>query len=165
MRPIVAVLLRDLRFRVLGRRWTDAAANLTLATRGVDSSGLERLGEVSQPIVLYPPVVDPGGGRPWPERDDTFLWSGAFTDRSGSKPPWRSRQGESGADAERATDGRRLRGRSRVHDSHPAARGRYGEWIEFREDLSRAELNRVDGALAVCIRRWRTNTSAMARPR
>ena len=33
---------------------------------------------VSTPIVLYPPVLDPGEGLPWSERDNTFLCIGRF---------------------------------------------------------------------------------------
>ena len=71
-------LLRGSAIRCVGAPWTDAAANLTLANSRWTAGGLERLGEVSKPIVLYPPVLDPGEGLPWSDRDDTFLCIGRF---------------------------------------------------------------------------------------
>ena len=60
------------------RRGPTQPRNITLANSRWTAAGLERLGEVSKPIVLYPPVLDPGEGLPWSERDDTFLCIGRF---------------------------------------------------------------------------------------
>lgn len=129
--------------RVMGAAWSGAAANFTLANSRWTADGLEQLGEVSPPIVLYPPVLDPGEDVPWSERDDVFLCIGRFTAskrievaieivraaRAQSIPHARLVIVGSPVDAEYTSGLRNL-----------AA----GEpWIEFREDLPRAELNRL----------------------
>lgn len=131
--------------RVMGAAWTGAAANLTLANSRWTADGLQRLGEVATPVVLYPPVLDPGEGLPWSARDDVFLCIARFTAakrielavaivgavRVQSMPQARLLIVGSPVDADYSSRLRRL-----------AA----GEpWIEFREDLSRAELNRLMG--------------------
>jgi glycosyltransferase involved in cell wall biosynthesis len=112
-----------------------------LATSEWTAAGLEQLGELRQPTVLYPPVLDPGTGRQWTERDDTFLIVGRFTPakrielamsivrrvRQQSIPHARLIIVGSPVDADYAS---RLR--------HAAASE--GGWIEFREDLSRDQL-------------------------
>lgn len=127
--------------RLLGARWTDAARNLTLANSQWTANGLEQLGELPHPMVLYPPVLDPGSGRSWADRDDTFLIVGRFTS---------SKRIEAAMEVVR-----RVRAQSIPHarlivigsavDAGYTARLRqfaetYGDWIEFREDLSRSEL-------------------------
>jgi glycosyltransferase involved in cell wall biosynthesis len=63
---------------LVGTPWSAAARNRTLVNSQWTARELERLGEITQPIVLYPPVVDPGAGLPWDERDDAFLCVGRF---------------------------------------------------------------------------------------
>ena len=145
LKPVVDVYFR-LCDRVLGALWTDAAKNITLANSQWTAAGLERLGEVSKPIVLYPPVVDPGAGLPWDQRDDVFLCIGRF---HGSKrietaisivqkiratvlPQARLIIVGSPVDTEYTT---------RIH----GVAARAGNWIEFREDLSRADLSALMG--------------------
>ena len=127
--------------RVLGGRWAGAAHNITLANSQWTADGIRRLGELSNPIVCYPPVLDPGAGAPWADRDDTFLCIGRFDlskriemsiaivrqVRSRSIPNARLVIVGSPVDPEYTTRLRRL------------AAGE--SWIEFQEDLSRADLN------------------------
>jgi len=126
---------------VLGAAWTDASRNLTLANSQWTAAGLEQLGELPQPVVLYPPVLDPGAGLPWERRDDTFLIVGRFTPskriesaiaivrrvRTQSIPHARLIIVGSPVDAIYASSLRR-------------AAADEGDWIEFREDLSRDRL-------------------------
>lgn len=145
MKPIVGVYFA-ICDRVLGRRWTDAAANLTLANSRWTAAGLERLGEVSKPIVLYPPVIDSGEGLPWSERDDTFLCIGRF---HGSKRIETAMSIVGRARAAQMPNARLIVVGSAVDREYTTRiqrlAARYGEWIEFREDLSREELNRLMG--------------------
>ncbi|MEP6784058.1 MAG: glycosyltransferase [Acidobacteriota bacterium] len=131
--------------RVLRSSWGDAANNLTLANSQWTADGLARLGEVPSPIVIYPPVLDPGAGLPWAERDDTFLCVGRFHGskrieaaisiikkaRALSMPHTKLTIVGSPVDAEYTS-----RIRTMAAQDH---------WIEFREDLSRQELNRLMG--------------------
>ncbi len=123
---------------VLGAPWADAARNITVVTSQWTADGLRRLGEIADPIVLYPPVVDPGEGRPWEERDNTFLCIGRF------HPTKRIETAISIVERVRA----RANGDARLiivgSPVDPAYTGRIrrlaaraGAWIEFREDLSR----------------------------
>jgi glycosyltransferase involved in cell wall biosynthesis len=131
---------------LVGARWTDAAANLTLANSRWTASGLERLGDVSKPTVLYPPVLDPGAGLPWSDREDTFLCIGRF---HGSK---RIETAMSIVAKVRATAMPRARlivvgtavDREYTTRMHRLAAG-HGNWIEFREHLTRAALDRLMG--------------------
>jgi len=145
MKPIVDVYFR-LCDRLLGAPWTDAAKNVTLANSQWTANGLERLGEMSKPIVLYPPVIDPGPGLPWDRRDDVFLCVGRFHGskrietaisivqkiRSRVLPYARLVIVGSPVDTEYTT---------RIH----GIAARAGDWIEFRENLSRHELNALMG--------------------
>jgi glycosyltransferase involved in cell wall biosynthesis len=132
--------------RVLGAPWSDARRNLTLTNSRWSADGLMRLGEIAAPRVLYPPVLDPGRGVPWQERDDTFLCVGRFHGskrlevaiaivkavRSASLPNARLIIVGSPVDAEYTSRIRRLAAADR-------------DWIDVREDLSRAELNALMG--------------------
>ncbi len=132
--------------RLLGARWSDAANNLTLTNSQWTASGLERLGEISTPIVLYPPVLNPGEGLPWPERSDTFLCIGRF---HGSKRVELAMAIVGRARAAKLPHARLIVVGSAVDRDYTARlqrlAARHGEWIEFREDLSRDELNRLMG--------------------
>jgi glycosyltransferase involved in cell wall biosynthesis len=128
--------------RLLGAPWTDAIRNTTVVTSQWTVDGLKRLGEVLDAMVLYPPVVDPGVGLPWQERDNTFLCVGRFVPskridtsiaivtrvRAGAIPNARLVVVGSAVD-------------SAYHQRIREEAGREGTWIEFREDLSRSELN------------------------
>lgn len=132
--------------RLLGSPWTEAANNMTLANSRWTAERLAGLGEVSTPIVLYPPVLDPGPGSPWSDRDDRFLCLGRFdvakridlsiaivkAVRARALPEARLTIVGSVVDADYYS---RLR----------AAAAREGNWIEFREDVSRVELNTLMG--------------------
>lgn len=145
MKPVVELYFRFCD-RVLGAPWTDAAKNLTLANSQWTAAGLEQLGEVSTPIVLYPPVIDPGMGLPWDQRDDVFLCIGRFHGskrietamsivqriRTTALPHARLIIIGSPVDTEYTT---------RIH----GVAARAGDWIEFREDLSRSDLNALMG--------------------
>lgn len=132
--------------RIAGAPWTDAARNVTLANSQWTAARLEQLGEVSTPAVLYPPVLDPGEGLPWRERDDTFLCIGRF---HGSKRIELAMAIAGRARAASLPNARLIIVGSPVDGEYTSRiRGlaaRYGDWIEFREDLPRVELNRLMG--------------------
>jgi glycosyltransferase involved in cell wall biosynthesis len=132
--------------RLLGARWTGAANNITLANSRWTAAGLERLAEVSKPIVLYPPVIDPGEGLPWEERDDTFLCIGRF---HGSKRVELAMSIVGRARAAALPRARLIIVGSAVDGEYTSRivriAAQHGDWIEFREDLSRGELNQLMG--------------------
>ena len=132
--------------RLLGARWTDAARNVTLANSQWTAAGLERLGEVSKPIVLYPPVIDPGDGLPWHQREDTFLCIGRFHE---SKRVETAMAIVGRARVAALPNARLIIVGSAVDGEYTSriirAAAQYGDWIEFREDLSRADLNQLMG--------------------
>lgn len=132
--------------RVLGASWGRAADNLTLVNSQWSADGLARLGEVPMPIVVYPPVLDPGAGLPWSERDDTFLCVGRF---HGSKRIEAAISIVREARAHAMPDAKLVIVGSPV-DLEYSARIRMlaspaRDWIELREDLPREQLNRLMG--------------------
>lgn len=132
--------------RVLGAPWSEAARNLTLANSQWTAAGLQRLGELPNPIVLYPPVLDPGEGWPWAEREDTFLCIGRF---DASKRIATAMSIVAGVRAHGLPRAKLVIVGSPVDRAYAdrirrAAAG-HGAWIEFRENLSRAELNHLLG--------------------
>ena len=144
--PAVVNLYFAICDRLLGARWTDAARNITLANSQWTAAGLERLGEVSTPIVLYPPVIDPGDGLPWDQRDDAFLCIGRFHE---SKRVEMAMAIVGRARAAALPKARLIIVGSAVDGEYTSriirAAAQYGDWIEFREDLSRGELNQLMG--------------------
>ena len=136
---------------LIGMPWTAAAANLTLANSQWTAAGLARLypgGDKPSGLstVLYPPVLDPGEGESWARRSNTFLCIGRF---HGSKrieiamsivrriraeviPHARLVIVGSAVDAEYTRRLHRLAAQDR-------------DWIDFHEDLSRADLNVLMG--------------------
>ena len=92
MQPIVDVYFAACN-RLLGRQWTDASRNITLANSRWTAAGLERLGEVSTPIVLYPPVLDPGEGCRGPSVTTRSSASAISRIRSASRWRWTSSGG------------------------------------------------------------------------
>jgi glycosyltransferase involved in cell wall biosynthesis len=131
--------------RVMGADWSGAAANLTLTNSRWSAEGLERLGEVSPPVVLYPPVLDPGEGLPWRDRDDVFLCIGRFT---AAKRIELAMAIVRAARAQSIQHARLIVVGSPVDAEYTSRlRGIAGaeSWIEFRENLSRADLNRLMG--------------------
>ena len=131
---------------LVGGRWSDASANLTLANSRWTASGLERLGDMSKPRVLYPPVRDPGAGLAWADRDDTFLCIGRF---HGSKRIEKAISIVSKVRAAAIPQARLIVVGSAVDPEYTTRMHRlaaeHGDWIEFREDLSRVELDRLMG--------------------
>jgi glycosyltransferase involved in cell wall biosynthesis len=131
--------------RLAGVPRSQARRNLTLANSSWTAAGLEhRYGVRAR--VLHPPVIDPGEGLPWSARRNAFLSIGRFHGskrfevvmsivrrvRAQTLPGARLILVGSDVDADYT---RRL--------ERFAARDR--DWIEFREDLPRAELNRLIG--------------------
>jgi glycosyltransferase involved in cell wall biosynthesis len=147
LRPLVNVYFDACR-RLLGAPWTDAARNLTLANSQWTAAGLEHLGEISKPIVLYPPVLDPGEGLPWREREDAFLCIGRF---HGSKRIELAMSIVGRARAAALPKARLIVVGSPVDREYTSriqrTAERHGDWIEFREDLSRDDLNRLMGRI------------------
>lgn len=131
---------------LLGAPWTDAARNTTLVNSRWTASRVEQLGELPSPIVLYPPVLDPGGGLPWGDRHDTFLVLGRFHE---SKRIEQAMSIVARLRARTLPRARLLIVGSVVNRGHAerlrAAAACHGGWIEFHEDLSRTELNRLMG--------------------
>jgi glycosyltransferase involved in cell wall biosynthesis len=128
--------------RLAGASWTGAADNVTLANSQWTAAGIERLGEVSKPVVLYPPVLDPGPALPWADRDEAFLCVGRFSESKRIETSIAIvKQARAGA-----MPGARLVIVGSAVDAQYTARlkniaAREGGWIEFREDLTRLELN------------------------
>ena len=126
---------------LLGSPWTDAARNVTLANSAWTAAGLQRLGEVSAPLVLYPPVVDPGEGLPWRQRDNAFLCIGRFheTKRIETAIAIVERVRAQIADAKLILVG------SAVDEAYTerirAISARAGNWIELKENLPRHDMN------------------------
>jgi glycosyltransferase involved in cell wall biosynthesis len=128
--------------RVRGLPWEDARKNQTLVNSRWTGEHLVRLGEIAAPIVLYPPVISPGEGLPWEERDDTFLCVGRF------HPSKRIETAMAIVDRARqqAVPGARLIVAGSVVDARYAQQLRaraasYGDWIRIHVDLPRHELN------------------------
>lgn len=147
MQALVSVYF-DACARVAGERWLAAARNLTLANSQWTAAGLTSAGEVTAPIVLYPPVLDPGEGLPWSEREDAFLCIGRF---HGSKRIELAMSIVGRARAAALPNARLIIVGSAVDREYTTriqrAAARLGNWIEFREDLSRDDLNRLMGRI------------------
>ena len=136
---------------LIGIPWTAAAANLTLANSRWTAEGLARLDAggdkpLGLSTVLYPPVIDPGDGEPWERRSDTFLCIGRF---HGSKRIEIAMSIVRRVRAGVMPDARLVIVGSAVDRDYTrrlyrfAARDR--DWVDFREDLSRGELNTLMG--------------------
>jgi glycosyltransferase involved in cell wall biosynthesis len=145
LKPIVDIYFA-LCDRVLGAPWTDASKNVTITNSQWSAAGLERMGHVSTPIVLYPPVIDPGAGLPWDQRDDVFLCIGRY---HGSKRIEMAISIVQRIRADALANARLIIVGSPVDTEYTTRihglAGRTGAWIEFREDISRADLNRLMG--------------------
>lgn len=149
--------------RLLGLPWSDAAHNVTLANSRWTARGLEELQGIRPRHVLYPPVVDPGEGHPWSERGDTILCIGRFHGskrieiamsivrrlRARALPQARLLIVGSPVDPEYSGRIRQLASRDR-------------DWIEFREDISRAEMNRLIGECRYGLQAMRDEHFGMA---
>ena len=130
----------------VGVPWDQARRNVTLANSAWTARGLDEGRMIERADVLYPPVVDPGEGRPWEARHDTFLCLGRFHGskridlamaivrrlRAGAIPGARLLIVGSPVDAEYTARIKAMAAPDR-------------DWIEFREDLSRDEVNRLIG--------------------
>lgn len=127
----------------MGAPWSRAARNLTLANSRWTATRLAGAGEMR---VRYPPVVDTGPGEPWASRANAFLCVGRF------HPSKRIETVMSIVQRLRAhaiPDARLIIVGSVVDAGYAhrlrQAAARLGRWIEFREDLSRSELNTLMG--------------------
>ena len=123
-----------------------AVNNLTLANSAWTAEGLERRYGIKARVV-YPPVVDPGPGLPWQQRSDTFLCVGRFT------PSKRIETAISIVQRLRASampHARLIVVGSTVDRDYSSrlkrAAARAGGWIEFAEDISREDTNRLIGS-------------------
>jgi glycosyltransferase involved in cell wall biosynthesis len=143
-RPIVTVYFAFCD-RLTGLPWSAAAGNVTLANSRWTAAGLERL-QVPARHVLYPPVIDPGDGLPWDQRRNTFLCIGRF---HGSKRIEMVMSIVRRLRAHALPDARLLIVGSPVDRDYSMRIRRFasrdGEWIEFREHLSRGDINRLIG--------------------
>lgn len=131
--------------QVAGVPWRNATLNLTLANSAWTAAGLEREHGI-QAEVVYPPVVDPGEGRPWEQRRNVFLCIGRF---HGSKRIDHAMSIVRRVRAHAIPDARLILVGSAVDreytDRLRRSASRDLDWIEFREDLSRADINRLIG--------------------
>ena len=143
--PLAALVSQYFRFCDWWMRvpWSVSARNLTLANSRWTAARLAGAGEMR---VLYPPVVDTGPGEPWASRANTFLCAGRF------HPSKRLETVMSIVQRLRAhaiPDARLIIVGSVVNAGYAhglkQAAARVGDWIEFREDLSRSELNALMG--------------------
>lgn len=128
-----------------GVSWSAAAKNTTLVNSRWTGEGLRRDHGIPS-HVLYPPVVDPGEGLPWAQRRDAFLCIGRFSAskrievvmsivrrlRAHALPHARLIVVGSAVDRDYTSRLRR-------------SAAREGDWIEFHEDLSRDDTNRLIG--------------------
>ncbi|MEO8677765.1 MAG: glycosyltransferase family 4 protein [Vicinamibacterales bacterium] len=132
--------------RLMGLPWDDARKNVTVANSQWTADGLLRSEGVPAARVLYPPVIDPGAGLPWDARSNTFLCVGRF---HGSKRVEVAMSIVRRLRAHAIPDARLLIVGSPVDPAYTrrlhrfAARDR--DWIEFRENLTREQLNRLMG--------------------
>jgi len=150
-RPWRLAPIVDLYFKfcdlLIGVPWDAARHNRTLVNSEWTANELARLDYVRNARVLYPPVVDPGAGLPWEERTNTFLCVGRF---HGSKRIERAMTIVQRLRAQALPGARLAIVGSAVDPDYTrrlfrfAARDR--DWIEFHQDLSREELNRLMGA-------------------
>lgn len=130
---------------VMGMPWRDAVRNATLANSQWTAAGLEQLYGI-RAQVLYPPVVDPGAGLPWHERHNALLCIGRF---HGSKrievvmSIVRRLRTHALPGARLIIVGSPVDPEYSARIKQAAARDR--DWIEFRQDLPRAEINRLIG--------------------
>ena len=130
---------------VMGMPWSDAVRNSTLANSQWTAAGLEQLSGI-RAQVLYPPVVDPGEGLPWHERHNAFLCIGRF---HGSKRIEMVMSIVRRLRTHALPGARLIIAGSPVDPEYSArikqAAARDRDWIEFRQDLPRSEINRLIG--------------------
>jgi glycosyltransferase involved in cell wall biosynthesis len=131
---------------LLGAPWSDARRNVTLANSQWTADGLAQLGEISSARVLYPPVVDPGDGLPWAQRDRAFLCIGRF---NATKRIELALAIVERVRAHSLPDARLIIVGSPVDDAYTdRLRGlaaRAGGWVEIRQNLPREEVNALMG--------------------
>jgi glycosyltransferase involved in cell wall biosynthesis len=122
-----------------------AAHNLTLANSEWTAAGLEREQGI-RARVLYPPVLDPGEGLPWDERRNSVLCIGRF---SGSKRIERAMAIVQRLRAHALPGARLIIVGSAVDREYTARLHRFAardrDWIDIRENLSRADIDRLIG--------------------
>ena len=132
---------------LIGLPWSDAKHNVTLANSRWTAEGLERLQGVAANHVLYPPVIDPGEGLPWEQRRNTFLCIGRF---HGSKRIEMAMSIVRRLRAHAMPDARLTIVGSPVDPDYSARLYRFAardrDWIDFREDLSRPEIDALIGS-------------------
>jgi glycosyltransferase involved in cell wall biosynthesis len=132
--------------RVSGVPWAAAARNLTLANSRWTAERLDPVVSPAGAHVLYPPVIDPGPGESWEGRRDTFLCIGRFHETKRIEVAMsivRRLRAQAMPDATLLIVGSTVDRAYAKRLRQSAARD--GDWIGFREDLPRDELNRVMG--------------------
>lgn len=131
--------------RIAGASSSDAASNMTIVNSRWTAERLTALGEIRHATVIYPPVIDPGPGMPWPERENVLLCVGRF------HPSKRLETVIAIAKAVRArgmADARLLLVGSSVDAAYTASLKTltaHDAWVEWHEDLDRATLNALMG--------------------
>jgi glycosyltransferase involved in cell wall biosynthesis len=131
---------------LVGVPWSRARHNVTLANSRWTAAGLEQLQGVSARHVLYPPVIDPGDGLPWEQRSNTFLCIGRFHEVKRIEVAMsivRRLRAHAMPDARLAIVGSPEDPGYHTRLYRFTARDR--DWIDIREDLTRADLNALIG--------------------
>lgn len=132
--------------RLVGLPWDDARKNITLANSRWTADGLVKRHGVPVAHVLYPPVVDPGVGLPWEARSNTFLCVGRF---HGAKRVEVAMSIVRRIRALAMPDARLTIVGSPVDPDYTRRLHRLaasdGDWVQFRENLTRVELNELMG--------------------
>jgi glycosyltransferase involved in cell wall biosynthesis len=131
---------------VAGVPWERARANTTIANSRWTAERLSRLVGLDVTHVLYPPVIDPGHGVPWEERSNTFLCVGRF---HGSKRIEVAISIVRRIRALAIPDARLVIVGSPVDPEYTRRLHRFTardrDWIAFREDIGRDDLNELMG--------------------
>lgn len=100
------------------------------------------------PRTLYPPVADPGGGRAWTERAPDFLAVGRIAPEKEYEKVMRivARVRAHGHDAKLTIVGTWDRHSARYLAGLQSQARSLGDWVRFRENVSRAELRDLMGS-------------------
>ena len=100
------------------------------------------------PRTLYPPVVDPGAGQPWAERSPHFLAVGRISPEKDYERIMRilARVRDTAPGLRLTIVGTQDRHTTRYFSSLRTCAQSYGDWIQFRENVTRDELRDLMGS-------------------
>lgn len=133
--------------RLAGFSLERVKANVTLVNSDWTGEHVRRfLG--GHPRTVYPPVADPGAGRPWAERAPHFLAIGRIAPEKEFEKVMRivARVRAHGHDAQLTIVGTSDRHTARYLAGLQSQARSLGSWIRFRENVSRDELRQLMGS-------------------